>query len=123
MEENVILVVSIVILSALAVVFVICLVKHIGTFFDRSVWEKGAIPDPDAKIVNIQSEKVQYLKDSMKFKTVVTFSDGFQFITHKTARENGFLTYTIAIDRKTQHEITNKAMRMHKKAVTKRTGS
>ena len=70
-----------------------------------------------AKIVDINFEKVQYTKNGMKYKTTVSFSDGFKFITHKTNRKDSFFTYQISIDETLRQDIIEKATRLHIRAV------
>ena len=84
--------------------------------FDHSKIATNAVLSPDAIITNVQSEKVQYVKNGMKFKTTVSFSDGFTFVTHKTNREDGFLTYQIAIN---GEEILENAKKAHERALKK----
>ena len=75
--------------------------------------------DPDAKIIDISSEKVIYVKNGAKYKTKVTFSDGFVFTTHKTKREDGWWTYNISIDSNLAIEIIECAINAHTKACIK----
>ena len=87
------------------------------SLFDHTKWADDSKPNLDAKIVDVCTEKVQYTKNGMKYKTTVSFSDGFNFITHKTNREEGFFTYQISIGESLKREIIEKAIRLHKKAV------
>lgn len=85
--------------------------------FDHTEWEDSSKLNLDAKIVDIKTEKVQYSKNGMKYKTTVFFSDGFNFITHKTNREDSFFSYQISMDESLLTEIISKAVRSHEKAV------
>ena len=85
--------------------------------FDHTEWEDYSKLNLNAKIVNIKTEKVQYTKNGMKYKTTVSFSDGFNFITHKTNRDDSFFSYQISIDESLQAEIISKAVLSHEKAV------
>lgn len=102
------------------VVLALCFVqmgKAIWSCFAHTSWDKDATPDPDAIIVNINSQQVKYVKNGAKFKTTVEFSDGFTYVTHKTHRENHFGSYTISVNRK---EIAEAAKAAHAKAVEKK---
>ncbi len=94
--------------------------RAIYSLFDHTEWDEDSEPDLNAKITDVYSEKVQYVKNGMKYKTTVTFSDGFNFITHKTNREDYIFTYQISMDEELKKEIISKAVRSHKKAVEKR---
>lgn len=103
-------------------VLVMCFVnmgKSIHSLFNQSRWSENANPDPDAIIVDMKSQQVKYVKNGAKFKTTVTFSDGFTFTTHKTNRVNHFGSYTISVDRK---EVAQMAKDAHAKAVEKKLG-
>lgn len=84
---------------------------------DHSKWQENAVPDPGARIIDIKSEKVKYIKNDARFKTTVTFSDGFFFTTHKTDRENHFGSYTISVNKKV---VLEAAIQAHAKAVEKK---
>ena len=96
-------------------VYIMC--KALYSLFDHSRWDKDSKPSFDAKIVDINFEKVQYTKNGMKYKTTVSFSDGFKFITHKTNRKDSFFTYQISIDETLRRDIIEKANRLHIRAV------
>ena len=87
--------------------------------FDHCGWNENANPNAMAEILKISSEKVQYVKNGKKYKTTVLFSDGFYFITHRTNREDYFLSYKISVDESLMEEIITKACKMHNKAVNK----
>ena len=97
-------------------------VKDIGTWKDHGKWAKGAAPDPNATIVNTQVEQVKYVKNGAKYKTEITFSDGYHFISHKTNVKTGFGHYTISIDRELAEKIKANAIAYHAKAVAKKRG-
>lgn len=99
-------------------VYFIC--KNIWSLFDHIKWDKDSRPSYDAKIINITSDEVRYLKGHAKYKTVIYFSDGFVFTTHKTNREEGFLSYRISIDGNLSREFVKKAIKLHEKAVRKK---
>ena len=105
------------VILACALMFPLWLEIYSG--FDHTAWKEFSNPKMDAKIVDITSEKVKYLKNRAKFATVVTFSDGFQFITCKTKVRMGFSSYAISIDAELQKEIIEKACAAHKKAIEK----
>ena len=87
--------------------------------FDHKGWNDGAVPDVNATVKDVKSERVKYSRNDAKFKTVVTFSDGFWYMTHKTNRKNGFMKYTISVDQELRRQIVEKAIAAHKEAVEK----
>ena len=91
--------------------------KEVWSLFDHSEFYHNVQLQPDAKIVDVKSEKVQYTKGSAKFKTTVFFSDGFSFITHTTDRDEGFFTYRISIGTELYEEIIRKAIEAHNRAL------
>lgn len=68
----------------------------------------------------MMSSPVQYTKNNAKYCTVVRFSDGYVYESHKTNRDNGFMNYTISVDGALRAEIAREAIAKHKKAVMKR---
>ena len=90
---------------------------------DHHGWEDGSAPDPEAKIVDVKSEKVKYSKNNAKYKTTVKFSDGFYYITHKTNREEHVGgKYKIYMDSLLEEEITESAKAAHDRAIQARGG-
>ena len=98
-------------------VFFVC--RAFYYLFDHSKWNVNAKPDYNASIINITSEKVECMKNGVKFKTTVCFSDGFVFVTHKTNRKEGIFTYQIGIDQSLRAEIIKNAIAAHKEAVSR----
>ena len=95
------------------------LFKHIYYAFEHGKWERGSVPDPDASVVNVESEPVNYA-GVVRFKTTITFSDGFRYISHKTKQDVswvGSVKYTLPED--LEKEIMQRAMEAHAKAVKK----
>lgn len=88
--------------------------------FDHTRKPRDFAPDANASVVDVKTERVKYLKNGAKFKTTITFSDGFQFITHKTKREDGFFKYQISIDEDLAEVILRKAFSAHAKVALKR---
>lgn len=109
--------IAVIVLMALLAYPVYNMCRAFYYLFDHAKWDEDSKPNLDAKIIDIYTEKVQYTKNGMKYKTTVSFSDGFNFITHKTNREDGFFTYQISIDESLKLKIIEKAIRLHKKAV------
>ena len=99
--------------------FVWLFYKPVWSMFDHTGWNAGAIPNRNATVKDMKSERVKYLRNGAKFKTVVTFSDGFWYMTHKTNRKNGFMKYTISVDRELKLQILEKAVAAHREAVVK----
>ena len=91
--------------------------REISSFFDHTAWKPLSNPKIDATIVDISTEKVKYIKNGSKFKTTITFSDGFQFITHKANVTSGLLSYTVSIDGDKRKELIEKAIAAHSQAV------
>lgn len=87
------------------------------SWWDHTGWEEPNKPDPQAQIKDIQKQKVKYTKNNAKFKTTVKFTDGFYFVTHRTNRENHFMSYQISVD---AEEILRLALEAHSKAVEKK---
>ena len=106
----------------LAVLIMPCLVFFIRSIywkFDHKGWKENSRPDPNARIIDVSREEVMYEKNGAKYKTTVRFSDGFYYITHKTHRENHFLSYTISVDKELSDEIIETAIEAHKKELIK----
>ena len=97
------------------------LCKDVSSFFNHSGWNAISNPSSDATIIDVKSEEVQYAKNNAKYKTTVTFSDGFYFVTHETNRENSFFSYKITVDKFLMSRIIDNAKRAHEKAVIKAT--
>ncbi len=110
---------TIILATIILSLFLTTVIREIYSKSDHTGWKKGSIPDRDATIVNISSEKVKYDKNDAKFKTTVQFSDGFYFITHRTNRENRLLSYTISLDSKLANEIAARARVMHNFEINK----
>ncbi|MBD5400885.1 hypothetical protein HDR61_04040 [bacterium] len=85
--------------------------------FDHYGWEEISAPDKKATIQNITQEQVQYTRNKAKFKTKISFSDGFYFITYKTDRDYRILTYKIFISDELGKKIMDLAIEKHKLAV------
>lgn len=80
-----------------------------------------AYPDllkEDATIVSRNSSVVG-LKGSRCYRTIVRFSDGFEFITHETSREDHLFTYNIALTGKDLDNISIAAYAAHEKYLNK----
>lgn len=90
---------------------------EVYTCFDRYGWEKNAKPAKEAPIQNITSQQIQYTRNKAKLKTKISFSDGFYFVTYKTDRDYGILTYKIFISDETRKKIIGLALEKHKLSV------
>ena len=111
---------------ALGVIFLVWFVKGIfnlgkafWSLFDHSIVPRNSTLSPDAEILDIRSKKVQYVKNGMKYKTTVYFSDGFQFVTHETEREDGILSYQISISPEQYKWMIESANEAHARALRK----
>ena len=93
--------------------------KEWYSYFDHWEWEDDDRLDKNAEIVSVTSDKVLYVKNGGKYKTTVTFSDGFVYITHTTNREDGFFHYRISVDEELKKEIIKEAISCHNKTVDK----
>ncbi len=93
--------------------------RAIWNCFDHSKVDDNTMLSKDATIVNVHSEKTQYVKDGMKYKTTVYFSDGFQFVSHKTDRDDGLFTYRISISPHLYENIIECAKEAHDRALAK----
>lgn len=72
----------------------------------------------DAKIVNVKRDTVGS-KNDKKIRTMVIFDDGFEYVSHKTDRDDSFLSYRIQVTEATAREILEDAMEAHQKACGK----
>ena len=70
---------------------------------------------PVAKIADVKQETVGS-KNDKKIRTVVTFDDGFEYVSHKTDRDDSFFSYRIQVTEATRKEILEDAMEAHQKA-------
>lgn len=72
----------------------------------------------DAKIVSVKRDTVGG-KNDKKIRTEVIFDDGFEYISHKTDRDDSFLSYRIQVTEATAREILEDALESHQKACDK----
>ena len=72
----------------------------------------------DAKIVNVKRDTVGS-KNDKKIRSVVTFDDGFEYVSHKTDSENHLMSYRIQVTESTAKEILADAIKAHQKACDK----
>ena len=47
--------------------------RAVWSLFDHTKWSKDSYPNYGAQIVNITTDKVQYVKNGAKYKTTVFF--------------------------------------------------
>ena len=106
-------------LLLLALLLVLCFGKPVWSLFDHSKTEPNAVLRSDAKIVDIDTEQVTYMKNGAKYKTTIRFSDGFVFTTHKTDRDDNFFSYKISISPELRKEIISNAIEAHDRALQK----
>ena len=72
----------------------------------------------DAKIVNVKRDTVGS-KNDKKIRTEVIFDDGFEYVSHKTDREDSLFSYRLQVTEKTAKGILEDAMEAHQKACDK----
>lgn len=84
--------------------------------FDHSHWSDTAAPCEEAKIIDMHSEEVQYMKNDAKFKTTIDFDDGFKFITYETERKNSLKSYRISVN---SEKLFNLAMETHSNEISR----
>lgn len=73
----------------------------------------------DAKITDISHSKESWGREKF-IKTVVKFSDGFEYHTHKTFSEPRILYTKIYVDEEVRKEILIKAIKAHDRLVQKK---
>ena len=105
-----------VLLLIIVAIFIWVIHKEIWSLFDHSEVLSYEL-QPDAEIVHIKTERVQYTRNNAKFKTTVYFSDGFSFVSHKTDREDGFFRYRISVGPELRERIISKAIIAHNRAI------
>ena len=87
--------------------------------FSRLITDRGSYLDPNATIVGIRSEDDNWGRYK-HIRTIVTFSDGSEYHTHKTRQEPAFGGYRIIVDAEVRGEIAVEAVLAHQKKVEKR---
>lgn len=87
--------------------------------FPHCYYEYLSFISSDAKIVDIQHTKEKWGRERF-IKTVVKFSDGFEYHTHRTFNEPGFLYTTIYVNDEVRKEIVLKAVKAHNRLVVKK---
>lgn len=71
---------------------------------------------PEARIIDVQREQVG-TKGHRRWRTTVSFDDGFQYISHETQVEEFIFSYKISVTDKQNEEILIKAVVAHQKAI------
>lgn len=66
----------------------------------------------DAQITSVNT-KICGLKRENKYRTIVTFDDGFKFIAHDTCREDSIFTYKITLTADMKSQIVDRAVSAH----------
>ncbi len=75
--------------------------------------------DPDATIVDVSTEEYRFSKTDKGFKTVVTFSDGFKYLSTDVDYDIHITYATYSVDKFTKMEIMHNAIESHDKAYEK----
>ena len=114
---DLVFIIIILILGLGIMIYNIC--GSVYTWSNHYGWEENSNPNKNANIQNISSERVQYSRNGAKLKTKITFSDGFYFITYKTDRDDGVLTYKIYLSKELKEKIISSAIEQHNLAVDK----
>lgn len=105
------------IIGAAALIGFIVLVRFLSKKANEDKWtpksaytKDGCILKKDAVVTNLDTRKY----NDTKFKTTVTFSDGFQYISYDTRSERtGLLKYNIIVDTDMKKAILNRAVEKH----------
>lgn len=85
----------------------------------HSHYEYLSFITPDAKITDISHSRENWGREKF-IKTVVKFSDGFEYHTHKTFSEPRILYTKIYVDEEVRKEILIKAIKAHDRLVQKK---
>ncbi len=108
------------------VLFIVAIWAVLGGFFLWEIYcmfDHSHCPDksrlsPKAQAVSMDSKYSTLLS---KFKTTVTFSDGFVYVTHKTKSQRvSFNKVQNIVDKEMKMQILDKAIAAHNKAVSRR---
>lgn len=102
-------------LGGLALVAVLNIYDWIYNAFSHTNKRSCKNLRPDAEIANVKEYTVGG-KNDKKIRTVVTFDDGFEYVSHKTDRENHLMSYRIQVTEATRKKILEDAMQAHQKA-------
>ena len=102
-------------LGGVVLVAILNLYSWIYNLFSHSTVKDCKNLRRDAKIVNVKRDTVGS-KNSKKIRTEVLFDDGFEFISHKTDRDDSFFSYRIQVTEATRKKILEDAMQAHQKA-------
>ena len=105
-------------LGGVVLVALLNIYSWIYNLFSHSIAKDCKNLRRDAKIVNVKRDTVGS-KNSKKIRTEVLFDDGFEFVSHKTDREDSLFSYRIQVTEKTAKEILKDAMEAHQKACDK----
>lgn len=93
---------------------ILSIAAKIYNSFSHTYYKKEKLR-PDAKIVDVKRMTVGG-KNDKKICTTVTFDDGFEYVSHKTDRENHLMSYRIQVTEATKKEILEDAIAAHQKA-------
>lgn len=97
--------------------FVLLVIVILGYYtyyfrFPHCYYKYLSFISPDAEIIDIVHSKEKWGRERF-IKTVVKFSDGFEYHTHKTFREPRLLYDKIYIDDEARKVIIIKALKAH----------
>jgi hypothetical protein len=107
--------------AAYLIIFIFVAVEAIYIYrysFSKINTDRCTHLDPNATIVGIRSENDNWGKFK-HIRTIVTFSDGSEYHTHKTRQEPSFGGYRMIVDTEVIEEIAEKAVIAHHKKAAK----
>lgn len=114
MSSNAVVVMIMMAVIVAAVIYYKTYNSRTHTIYDKNTLKENAvIIDIDTKVVGLKGER--------KYRTTVTFSDGFEYVSHDTERDDGFLTYTISLSERMKKQIVAEAIKAHCEAVGMKT--
>lgn len=93
------------------VIFIIELVLSIYNSTTHVRYKKEKL-DINSRISKVETKKVGF-KGDYKFRTIVEFDDGFEYISHDVIRHQGVLHTIIEVTPEIKEEVIRKAIRKH----------
>lgn len=101
----------------------IMILRDIWSWFTYYGWKKGSNPDPNARVLNIETTKFGFLFfRKSTFRNRVEFSDGFWYTTYKCETSVNGRRWTFFVDKDLKLRILDMAVEKHDLAVRKKLG-